>query len=811
MTNREEIIRALRLLFSEGDVFEVRILKAVSASYQRPHTESGYFDFGHIPQAADAIAKIRSFAGAYVTLNPVDPDLLARAFNRLGPAEQNATTADDDIVHRRWLPIDCDAVRKSNISSTDEEHAAALELAEQIRNGLASVGWPQPIVLDSGNGAQLLYRIDLPAKDDGLVQNVIASIAAASTDQVHVDLTVFNPARIWRIPGTMNCKGDDIPTRPHRMAHIMSVPAEVKVVARNLLVAASGIEAAEPQTQVMTSSSSGFVLDDWILRHGLDVKSPVPYNGGRKWVFKVCPFNPQHTNGSAVLIEEPNGAIGFRCHHNSCTGNDWRKLREMYEPGCYDRPQPLEPATVDISGLMKPKPVDIGKDMKPKSVDIGEIEKKENSIEFTGDPGKISEKLLHVPGLIDEITEFSLSCAPKPNRLLSFCGALTCLSLLVGRNVTDIRNNRANIYMIALAGSGVGKDHPRRITKTIACAAQPAMNQCIANSFASGEALEDALFISPSMLFQVDEIDTLINSMKSGEPRAEAMIGKMLEIFTSSSSSYTIRSKAMTRSELIRRKKEQKEKGFDSMAVDIQNPYLVIFGTAIPEMFFQSLNKRLLANGLIARCLVFEAGERGKKNHAQFIRVPVSIIRQVKTILGYGQSKGNLCMEFPMPMVVQATKDATELLDRLDDKFDDIYNKFDKLKAVVPTAFWARAFEKVCKLSILYAVSENVNDPVISVNGVRWASQLVEYQINKTLFLTNSYTFENPFDEKCQKALRYIREAGGVYTHSALLKRMHESREVFRQIIDTLKENGSIVAEQVDTGGRKQLICYRLT
>ena len=117
----------------------------------------------------------------------------------------------------------------------------------------------------------------------------------------------------------------------------------------------------------------------------------------------------------------------------------------------------------------------------------------------------------------------------------------------------------------------------------------------------------------------------------------------------------------------------------------------------------------------------------------------------------------------------------------------------------------------MCKLSILYAVSENVNDPVISVDAVKWASQFVEYQINKTLFLTNSYTFENPFDEKCQKALRYIREAGGVYTHSALLKRMHESREMFRQIIDTLKENGSIVAEEAESGGRKPLVCYRLT
>ena len=164
------------------------------------------------------------------------------------------------------------------------------------------------------------------------------------------------------------------------------------------------------------TASNGFILDDWILRHGLNVNSPVPYNGGRKWVFKVCPFNDTHTNGSAVLIEEPNGAIGFRCHHNSCSGNDWRKLREMYEPGCYDKPKAVQPqpATVDISGLMKPKPVD-----------IGDLEKKENSIEFTGDPGKISEKLLHIPGLIDEITDFSMSCAPKPNRLLSFCGALS--------------------------------------------------------------------------------------------------------------------------------------------------------------------------------------------------------------------------------------------------------------------------------------------------------------------------------------------------------------------------------------------------
>ena len=770
MTDREEIIRALRLLFSEGDVFEVRILKAVSPSYQRPHTESGYFDFDHIPQAADAIAKIRSFAGVYVTLNPVDPDLLARAFNRLGPAEQNATTADDDVVRRRWLPIDCDAVRKSNISSTDEEHKAALELADQIRNGLASVGWSQPIVLDSGNGAQLLYRIDLPAKDDGLVQNVIASIAAASTNQVHVDLTVFNPARIWRLPGTMNCKGDSIPTRPHRMAHIISVPDEVREVGREQLEAAAGYERPEPQ--VTASPSSGFVLDDWILRHGLNVNSPVPYNGGRKWVFKVCPFNPQHTNGSAVLIEEPSGAVGFRCHHNSCSGNDWRKLREMYEPGCYDKPKQQEPVSVDISGLMKRK------------------DTLQNDVDHFMNPGKMPEKFLHIPGFIDELTEFSMSCAPKPNRVLSFCGALAFLSYLAGRNVTDERNNRPNIYLIALANSGVGKEHPRRINMAVSTATDPGLCNGLADSFASGEGLEDALFLNPTMLFQVDEMDTLINSMKSKDSRAEGLIEKMLRIFTASAGSYKLRNRSIPRAEL-NKMREQQINGLNISPSVIHCPYLVIFGTAIPQFFYQALDQRLLANGLVARCLILDAGERGLNNKARLIRVPQNVIRTVKQILSYG-GKGNLTSVMPNPIIIQTTKDAADTLDDLDEKYDKWYRKYEKTKAQVPMAFWARAFEKVCKLSMLYAISAHPDSPCIDKPAVQWASDFVEFLTKQALYLTHSFSFENPFDEKCQKALRYIRDAGGSCGHGALLKRMHESREVFRQIIETLKENGSI-------------------
>lgn len=353
--DKENITAALKLWFQEGDVFEIRVLDAVSQEWMRPHMESGYFDYKHIPDAAEAIGKLRSFRGAYATVNPVNPDLLARACNRLRGIKREATTADTDILSRRWLLIDCDPRRVSGVSSSDVEHEAAVTMACKIRSGLSASGWPDPILLDSGNGAQMMYRIDLPVADGGLVQRCIAGIATAGDDKVDVDLTVFNPARIWRIPGTMNCKGDDVPTRPHRMAQILSVPEKTGVVTPEQMEVAASWKTVSNSETIPCREVSDFDLDAWISRFCPELGQPQVWRDGRKWVFPVCPFNDAHRNRSAVLIQQSNGAIAFRCHHNSCAGNDWYKLRELRDPGCYDRKeQPLP--DVDISGILAQKP-----------------------------------------------------------------------------------------------------------------------------------------------------------------------------------------------------------------------------------------------------------------------------------------------------------------------------------------------------------------------------------------------------------------------------------------------------------------------
>ncbi|MGA2185795.1 MAG: hypothetical protein ABSH47_22480, partial [Bryobacteraceae bacterium] len=132
---------------------------------------------------------------------------------------------DADITKRRWLPIDLDPVRPSGISSTDQEHSLAVERAIQMREALRQEGWPDPIVGDSGNGAHLLYRVELPTGDDELVKKCLQALARRfDDDQVKVDQKVFNPARIWKLYGTVSRKGDNVAERPHRLARILEAP-----------------------------------------------------------------------------------------------------------------------------------------------------------------------------------------------------------------------------------------------------------------------------------------------------------------------------------------------------------------------------------------------------------------------------------------------------------------------------------------------------------------------------------------------------------------------------------------------------------
>ncbi|WP_083475389.1 hypothetical protein [Methanogenium cariaci] len=100
---------------------------------------------------------------------------------------------------------------------------------------------PEPVLADSGNGAHLLYAIDLP--NDGEATRLVKACltvldALFSDDTVHCDTANFNAGRIWKLYGTTARKGDNTPPErpPHRTAQICSAPPDApQVVTDDLL------------------------------------------------------------------------------------------------------------------------------------------------------------------------------------------------------------------------------------------------------------------------------------------------------------------------------------------------------------------------------------------------------------------------------------------------------------------------------------------------------------------------------------------------------------------------------------------------
>jgi len=328
-----KILRFLQVVYGPGEVREIRVLQVRNGNYTENRV--GFFDADHLEDAAQAIARILEAGGVYFTLNPVNPGLHARAFNRIKKAEKNGATSDAEIVHRRWMLVDVDAKRPAGISATDAEKEAAWDVAQKVRAWLSSEGWPAPVVVDSGNGFHLLYRIVLPADDGGLIgRDLVVLDQKFGTDVVKIDSVNGNAGRISKIAGTPVCKGDSTPDRPHRMSRLLEVPDDLQSVPVALLEALAGpVKAAEPEKKVKGASGTA-ALDAWLTAHGLTdgLSDWEAWQDGQRRVWDVCPMNSEHTNRSAMLYLGNDGKRGFRCHHDGCKDHHWGDLRAKYDP-----------------------------------------------------------------------------------------------------------------------------------------------------------------------------------------------------------------------------------------------------------------------------------------------------------------------------------------------------------------------------------------------------------------------------------------------------------------------------------------------
>ena len=580
--------------------------------------------------------------------------------------------------------------------------------------------------------------------------------------------------RVLRIPGTLNHSGNGQPVEVRMLEfepdrryapddfepYLPTEPAPATAAVGELIIRP---DAEPPATKLLeTAGHSPLFWQTWNRqRTDLADSSASGYDLSLATIAALRGWSDQEI---ADLL------IAFRRHHGDKPEKALRPdyLRRTIAKARQNLPD-NEP--VDLSGMLGPEPEQEG---------------------GPEDPGPPPEEMLRMPGFVSEVMDLCLATAPYPNQAMAFGGAVALQAFLAGRRVRDPGDNRTNLYLLGLGHSSVGKDWIRKLNAQIVH--HIGLVSCLGDRLASGEGIQEALNLHPAMLFQTDEIDGLLQSInKAKDARHESIMNTLLTLYSASNSIFPMRPKA----------------GRPDPGV-IDQPHLVLFGTAIPNHYYEALSERMLTNGFFARMIILEASRRSHGQEPGVLEVSPRVLETAKWWADFRPGHGNLENWHPVPAVVEHTDEARSLLIDNRREAEAEYAQAEARNDPVGTTVWGRVSEQVRKLALIYAVSENHRQPRIHGAAVQWAAQFVMHQTRRMLFMASQHVADNPFHALCLKLVKKLREAPDhTLAHSVLLKRMKIDSRTFLEIISTLEQRGDLEELTAPTPGRLQR-AYRL-
>jgi len=359
MIDKEQLRLWWNTFVGDGNFTEVRILGRFQYS--------GYFkSFDNLCTQLEPFTNMDD-EQIYFVLNQIDSSCYARPQCEKFLKSVKVSTNDNDIVRRKFLMIDCDAIRKSSTNSSDSEYNAALQKARAIFRFLREQGFDDPIVCTSGNGAHLQIPVDLPNDEETteIVKRFYKFLGGKFTDnQVDIDQKVYNLARLCKTYSTTAKKGANLPERPWRKAEILYIPKELKPTPIEKIKELADLLPKEepkqaPKRPNRQYNNAPFDLRTWLSEHNIVYKEENQGNN-TKFVLQHCPWEDSHSSKKeweSALFQNADGQITFACFHSHCSDKTWFDYRQIYEPDAYNKPayQPQQVVYVQQSKPQKPK------------------------------------------------------------------------------------------------------------------------------------------------------------------------------------------------------------------------------------------------------------------------------------------------------------------------------------------------------------------------------------------------------------------------------------------------------------------------
>lgn len=402
------------------------------------------------------------------------------------------------------------------------------------------------------------------------------------------------------------------------------------------------------------------------------------------------------------------------------------------------------------------------------------------------------------PGVLGEVSRWITATAPKQQPELSVAAAVALCSVVMGRTYRSQYGNFTSLYLVMVAKSTEGKEHPQSCVEKILTASD--LTKLIGGSgYTSAGAVFSALLDNPAHLATIDELGKLLKmSRANGQAHSEAAIDKLIEAFG--------RLDGVMRPPTYSKMTLSKAQASGLERV-VHNPAISLLGATTPGTFYAALTNDLVQDGFLGRCIVVESKQpRQLTRFVDRTDPPKRIIEWCKAVHASGAVQGNLADVNPAEMppktvTLEFDESCMPLMLALESELND---EKEASEGEGLDVILGRTMEKSMRLAMIVAKASDPHARKVMPQHLEWAIQYVRHYDLDLIRAVRRERVSSQTDADIKKAIKYIKAAkkyakdarfghicaqGGM-PHSKLLKLMAMSARAFSDLMETATQAG---------------------
>ena len=646
--------------------------------------------------------------------------------------------------------------------------------------------------------------------------------ALASALQLHHDQSCVDTSRLFYFPRRRDGAAYDFLVVQGEDCPLWTIPEAAPVQADAPLLARAGRpqEVRADHKTFRANDGQWIDLTSWAAAYAsrfevvdaLRARAPHVFGSRRsgvKWHIE-CPNAGGHITGgadrtgtfavNASLVEHaglPEIKSGFAlvCMHNGCAGLDrLDHVRKLLCDGALSIADLTDPAFLTPK-LPRVDPSALIKSAATKRLGASPAE----------NAGNIAPALYaDLPGALGIMHEWICATAPKPQPALALGAAMAFSAAAIGQRVQMQRwGTRPNIYVLAIAHSGAGKDRPLTACKQMARAAGMFSELIGVEEVASDAGIVSSVIRAPRQVILIDEISFLLQaaSNRNAGPHLTNVIGTLLKLYSSSSTTYQSKSYADT-----------------DKVKTIDQPCASLYGNSTPAGLTSALTSKDITSGLLSRMVLFDAGDSDPRvTPPSPDPAPPAVVDWLKAWKRVSPIQSHLHREggeqLLEPRAVLVTQEAVDIATAFEGEMHAA-----KLAARKngTDALFVRALENALKFAMIRACAilpaKTDAGPVIDESALRvdattmrWAVDLSRATVERMVAAAGEIA-DSPYQQALKELRKVIRrggEQGAAPREIAKLSAGRHPKKMMDDLFNSIAEAGEAFwVEKIKTNGR---------